>query len=114
MRKTAIELEPEFTANSSVPSSLTMRFWSESNGPRANVLSKTPIPSAGVLPRKVGFPLPSFLNVRMEFPAVLLLSSQMRSVIPALQAGVWAEHRIPNAPKKTHDRSPSRDLQDKD
>src|SRR2546426_7976647 len=70
MRNTAIELEPELTANRSVPSGLTIRFWSESNGPRAKVLSKTPIPPAGVLPRKVGFPLPSFLKVRMELPAV--------------------------------------------
>jgi hypothetical protein len=43
-----------------------------------------------------------------------LLSSQIKSVIPALQAGVWTEHRIPNAIKKTHDRSPSRDLLDED
>jgi hypothetical protein len=41
----------------------------ESNGPSANVLSKTPIPPVGVVPRKIGLPVPSFLKVRMEFPA---------------------------------------------
>src|SRR2546427_5201217 len=104
MRKTAIEFEPEFTANRSVPSGLTIRFWSESNGPRANVPSKTPIPPAGVLPRKVGFPLPSFLKVRMELPAVLLLSSQIISETPALQAEVRTAAAIVNAINKTNRR----------
>src|SRR3984893_12933267 len=100
MRNTAIELEPELTANNRVPSLFTIRFWSESNGPSANVLSKTPFPPAGVLPRKVGLPLPSFLKVRMEFPAVLLLSSQIRSVTPALQAGACVAPSIANPTNK--------------
>ena len=67
------------------------------NGGRSKIsLVKTPIPPAGVLPRKVGFPLPSFLKARMEFPAVLLLSSQMMSVTPALQSGVWTPPIIAN------------------
>ena len=111
MWNTAIELEPEFTANSSVPSGLTRRFWSESNGPRANVLSNTPIPPAGVLPRNVGLPLPLFLKARMEFPPVLLLSSQMMSVTPAPQAGVrtCANNRECNQEDR---RSPPRELRD--
>src|SRR2546422_11143871 len=104
MRNTAIELEPELTVNRSVPSGLTIRFWSESNGPRAKVLSKTPIPPAGVLPRKVRFPLPSFLKVRMELPAVLLLSSQIISETPAPQAEVRTAAVIVNAIKKTNKR----------
>jgi hypothetical protein len=39
-----------------------------------------------------------------------LLSSQIKSVIPALQAGVWTEHRIPNAIKKANDPFRSRDV----
>src|SRR2546428_290505 len=104
MRKTAIEFEPEFTANRSVPSGLTIKFWSESNGPRANVPSKTPIPPAGVLPRKVGFPVPLFLKVRMELPVVLLLSNQIISETPALQAEVRTAATIVNAIQKTNRR----------
>src|ERR1700751_5878946 len=103
MRKTAMEFEPEFTANSRVPLGSVIRFWSESNGPRANVLSNTPIPPAGVLPTNVGLSLSLFLKVRMELPVVVLLSSQMISVTPALQAGVRTAPTIANAIKAAND-----------
>src|SRR5260370_38766372 len=50
--------------------------------------------------RSVAFPLPSFLKVRMDYPAVLLLSSQIRSVTPALQAGACVAPSIANPTNK--------------
>ena len=69
-----MEFEPEFTAKSKVPPGFAMRFWSESKGPRANVLSNTPMPPAGVVLIRVGLEVNSNLKAKMELPAVLLLS----------------------------------------
>ena len=107
MRKTAVLFEPEFTANNSVRAGLTVRFWSESNAPRPNVASNTPIPPTGVLARNVGLPLPAWLKSRMKFAAVLFVSAYTTSEADALQGGIRAAAIEARVNKKTRRAMPA-------